>query len=198
MVDIPNEARQAILQSAIATFAHKGYAGTSVQDILQAAQLSKPTLYYYFENKAGLFRAILDYAYGESFKRMKEAAAAEKTAEKQLVAVGTAIFAWARENQNLMRLVLATVFAAPEEVPAECVQPFKRRCYRELILEIIRAGQASGELDSKYDAKELMHGIFGAISHQIRSHLLLPEGELDRKLAERTVALFLNGARPHK
>jgi AcrR family transcriptional regulator len=64
-------AREVVLESAIAAFARKGYAGTSVQDILQATHLSKPTLYYYFESKAGLFRAILDFAYDECFRLMQ-------------------------------------------------------------------------------------------------------------------------------
>jgi AcrR family transcriptional regulator len=44
----PEAARQIILDSAIEAFARKGYAGTSILDILKLTGLSKPTLYYYF------------------------------------------------------------------------------------------------------------------------------------------------------
>ncbi len=192
------DARQAILDSAIAIFARKGYAGASIQDILQATKLSKPTLYYYFKSKAGLFQAILDSAYDESFRLMKEAVDAESTCADRLTAVATAVFDFAERNRNLMRLVLATVFAALEEIPPGSINLLKRRRNFEFVLGIIRAAQSAGEIDSRYDAVELTHGIFGAISHQVRTHLLMPEGRLDRRRAERIVSLFLNGARKRK
>jgi AcrR family transcriptional regulator len=191
------DTRQVVLDSAIATFARKGYAGTSVQDILRATKLSKPTLYYYFESKEGLFRAILDFAYDESFKLMKAAVAEQKTCENQLVAVATALFDFTENNQDLMRLVLGTVFAAPEELPLGCAHPARRRQNFNLIIGIVRKAQQKGELAKHYDAHKLAHGIFGAISHHIRTHLLLRRGKLDHQLAERVVDLFLNGARHH-
>lgn len=192
------DARQAILDSAVAIFARKGYAGASVQDILQATGLSKPTLYYYFRSKAGLFQAILDFAYDESFRLMKVAVDATTGCEDRLVAMAAALFDFAVHNQNLMRLVLATVFAAPEEIPPDSINMLKRRRNFEFVLGIIRDAQRTREIDSRHEVLELTHGIFGAISHQVRTHLLTPQGRLDRRRAERIVSLFLNGARKRK
>jgi AcrR family transcriptional regulator len=191
----PLLAREAVLESAIAAFARKGYAGTSVQDILRATGLSKPTLYYYFESKAGLFRGILDFAHDECFRLMRESVAAVSACEERLIAVAAAIFQFAERRQDLMRLVFATVFAAPEEIPRGCIDLTKRRRNFEFVLAIVRAGQKERVIDSRYDVEEIAHGIFGAISHQVRTHLLMPKGRLDRKRAERIVALFLDGAR---
>lgn len=191
----PVPARDAVLESAIAAFARKGYAATSVQDVLRASGLSKPTLYYYFESKAGLFRAILDFAYDECFRLMQESVTNVSGCDQRLAAVATAIFQFAERNQNLTRLVFATVFAAPEEIPKGCINLTKRRRNFEFVLAITSAGQKEGVIDPRYDKEEVTHGIFGAISHQVRTHLLMPKGKLDRRRAERVVALFLNGAR---
>ena len=196
MNEKPVPARETVLESAIAAFARKGYAGTSVQDMLRATGLSKPTLYYYFESKAGLFRAILDFAYDECFRLMQESVATSRTCDQRLAAVATAIFQFAERRQNLTRLVFATVFAAPEEIPKGCIDLTKRRRNFEFVLTIVRAGQKEGTLTSEYDAEEVTNGIFGAISHQVRTHLLMPKGKLDRQRAERIVDLFLEGARP--
>ena len=198
MASQPENARQSILTSAIAIFARKGYAGASVQDILQATRLSKPTLYYYFKSKARLFRAILDFAYDESFRLMQAGVEKQTRCEKRLVEVACAVFAFAQDHQSLIRLVFATVFAAPEEIPPDSMDSAKRRRNFEFVLKIVRDGQQAGELDSSYDPVELTHGIFGAISHQTRTHLLEPQGALDRRRAERVVALFLDGARKRK
>ncbi len=195
MSDKAIPARAAVLESAIAAFARKGYAGTSVQAILRATGLSKPTLYYYFESKAGLFRAILDFAYDECFRLMEESVAAVGGCDQRLVAVATAIFQFAERHQDLTRLVFATVFAALEEIPKGCIDLTKRRRNFEFVLGIVRAAQKERVIDSGYDVEEVTHGIFGAISHQVRTHLLMPKGKLDRQRAERVVALFLDGAR---
>ncbi|HEY6166469.1 MAG TPA: TetR/AcrR family transcriptional regulator [Verrucomicrobiae bacterium] len=188
------DARQAVLESAIKAFSQRGYAGTSVEEILKATGLSKPTLYYYFESKAGLFRAIVAFAYDECHRLMQEAAEEGGSCSKQLTAVTEALFKFTASHENLMRLVLATVFAAPGELPPKCIDPAKRRRNFEGVRAIIAAAQKSGDLTSHYDSIELAHGIFGAISHQIRTHLLDASRPLDRKCAVRTVALFLDGA----
>ena len=188
-------ARQAVLESAIAEFARKGYAGASVLDILRATGLSKPTLYYYFESKAGLFRAILDFAYDEAFRLMQEGVRGKKSCEEQLVEIASALFTFAEHHQSLLRLVFATIFAAPEEIPPKCIDPAKRRRNFEFVLKVVCEGQKNGELDSRFEPAELTHGILGAISHRARMHLIEPHGPLDRRRARRVATLFLDGAR---
>ena len=191
------DSKEAVLQAAIRAFAAGGYAGTSVQEILAATRLSKPTLYYHFGSKEGLFRAILDYAYDESFRRI-QAAAAKGSCTERLVNLTASLFDFAEEHQDLMRLVFATVFAARSEIPCRAIDAEKRRRSFDFVLQLVREGRQAGELDAGYDAKELTHGVYGAISHQIRMHLLYPGGPLDRARAKRVVALFLDGARKRK
>ncbi|MBX7156839.1 MAG: TetR/AcrR family transcriptional regulator [Verrucomicrobiae bacterium] len=188
-------ARQIILDSAIGAFAQKGYAGTSLQDILKATRLSKPTLYYYFESKAGLFRAILDFAYDECFRLMSERVKHKSRCEEILVALATALFRFAEDNKDLTRLIFSTVFAAPQEIPRGSINKEKRRRNFELVYGFIRQAQKRKEIDLRYSTLELAHGIYGAISHQIRTQLLIPRGHLNCAKAKRIVELFLNGAR---
>lgn len=189
------DARQTVLESAINAFARRGYAGTSVEAILAATGLSRPTLYYYFGSKAGLYRAIVAFAYDESYRLMTGAGAGGGPCGNQLVAVARALFEFTRRHEDLMRLVLATVFAAPGELPPRCIDPAKRRRNFEFFRALLEGAQQAGEVTTDYNATELAYGIFGVLSYQIRAHLLDPSRVLDRKCAERTVALFLDGAR---
>jgi AcrR family transcriptional regulator len=187
--------QQAVLEAAIKAFARRGYARTSVDAIAEATGLSKPTLYYYFENKADLFRAILAYAYDECYRLMSEAALGRDSAAAQLAEVAAALFGFVERHADLMRLVLSTVYAAPGELPPRCIDPAKRRRNFELVLQIVAGAQKAGELKAGYDSAEIAHGILGALSHQIRAHLLDPSEPLNRRRGERIVSLFLEGAR---
>ena len=48
------------MQCAEELFYSKGYDAAGVQEIVERAGVTKPTLYYYFGSKLGLLQAILD------------------------------------------------------------------------------------------------------------------------------------------
>ena len=52
--------REHVLDAAIAVLAKKGITGTSVQDIADAAGLSKGAVHYHFESKEELLERVLD------------------------------------------------------------------------------------------------------------------------------------------
>lgn len=192
----PRSAKEVVLESAIQEFARKGYSGTSVQDILKATGLSKPTLYYHFQSKAGLFRAIMDFAYDECLSRMQDRVAkADGGTKENLIAVTIAMFEFAEKRPQLLRLVFATNFAAPEEIPAECVDKEKRRRNFDFVKDIVEEGVKAKELDGSFSAPELAHGLYGAITHHTRLHLLCGDGKLNARVAARLVDLYLYGAK---
>jgi len=186
--------RHQVLHAALKKFADCGYEGTSVQDIVEAAQVTKPTLYYYFGNKAELYQALVDYAHDERRRLMQAAAERGETLADKLVEILAAVFDFLQNNRDLMRIAFATAFAAPGELPAEI--HYMDKCMRnfEFIHNLIKDGQAAGELDRRFDSKELAFGIYGQLNMYLMAHLLMPDCKLNRQTAQRIVQLFLAGA----
>ena len=54
--------QEAILSVAADEFAEHGYTGASVNRIIEAANMSKGSLYYYFDDKADLFSTVVERA----------------------------------------------------------------------------------------------------------------------------------------
>jgi len=194
VVTTDSSTRHQVLHAALKIFADCGYEGTSVQDIVEAARVTKPTLYYYFGNKAELYQALVDYAHDERRRLMQAAAERGGTLADKLVEILAAVFDFLRNNRDLMRITFATAFAAPGELPAEI--HYVEKCSRnfEFIHELIRRGQAAGELDRRFDSKELAFGIYGQLNMYLTAHLLMPDCKLNRQTAQRIVQLFLAGA----
>jgi len=190
--------RQEILRAALKRFAHGGYAATSVQQIVGDARVSKPTLYYYFTDKADLFQALVSEAHDERFRRMQGAVARAKGIRAQLVEILVVLFDYFRDNRELMRISLATAFASPGEVPAGC--DCADRCERnfEFVHALIKKGLARGELDRRFDSRKLAFGFYGQANAYLMMHLLSTETLLDRTMAERIVDLFFSGAGPKR
>ena len=53
--------KRRIIKGAIDHFSKNGYDNTKVDDIADALKISKGTIYFYFGDKSGLFRAISDH-----------------------------------------------------------------------------------------------------------------------------------------
>ena len=188
--------RQLLLRAALKHFANSGYAATSVQHIVDDARLSKPALYYHFKDKAGLFQALVHEAHDERYRLLRAAAENHAGIRAQLEATLMALFAYFRENRELMRISFATMFAAPGEVPedAACAEKCERNF--EFVHALIKTARKNDELDPHFNAQEMALGFYGLVNFYLVGHLVCPECSLDKSSAQRIVELFLAGAGP--
>jgi AcrR family transcriptional regulator len=192
-------ARRQILQAALKRFAHCGYSAASVQQIVDDAKVSKPTLYYYFRDKAELFQALVHEAHDERYRLMVEAAKRGRGCREKLIEIQAAVFDYFSRNRELMRILFATAFAAPGEIPESLHHLDERRTRNfEFIHTLMKQAQRAGELDRRFDSLDLAFGFYGLLNFYLMAHLVMPCCQLNRKTAERVVELFLAGALPKK
>jgi AcrR family transcriptional regulator len=188
------ETRRQILRAALRRFANGGYAATSVQQIVGDAKVSKPALYYYFRDKADLFQTLVNEAHDERLQVAQQAAARKPDVRGQLVEILAALFDYFHQNRELTRIAFTTAFAAPGEVPPDLC--YLDRCQHNIkfIRSLIKRAQAAGELDDRFDSRDLAYGFYGQAHLYIAAHVLMPDYRLNRRAAERIVDLFLTGA----
>lgn len=187
--------RKHILSVALRHFADRGYAGTSVQEIVDEAKVAKPMLYYYFESKAGLYQALIDNAHDERFRILSDAAREHEHLRGKLTAMVIALFEFIQKHREVVRLAFATAFAAPGELPEQLC--YKEKCQRnfEFIEGLMRDGIERGELDGRLESRELAMAWYGLMNVYAMGQVLQPEISYSRKTAEGIVDLFFDGAR---
>lgn len=190
------DTRQTILQTALKQFAEKGYAGTSVQEIVDAARVTKPTLYYHFQNKADLFGSLVGWAHEERHRLMLQAVARSADLTQQLIEICAVSFEFIQTNRELMRLAFATAFAAGGEVPAEaqCLKRGKRSF--DFVHDLMKQAAARGELSREFDPEEMTMSFMGVMNFHVMVFLIGADYPLNRRTAQRIVELFLAGAKP--
>jgi AcrR family transcriptional regulator len=189
-----SDTRRQILEAALRRFAHSGYAGASVQAIVDEARVTKPALYYHFGSKAGIYTALIDWAAGERWRRTEQAAANGGTLQEKLTAIVETTFDFVRQNRELTRLSMGAVFAAPGEVPnpGHCME--KGRQIFDLIQALAESARRDGVVKAEYSAQELAMGVYGTMNIHVMLHLVMPERPLNHALAARIVSLFMSGA----
>jgi len=190
--------KRKLLRVALKIFADRGYAGASVQAIVDAARVTKPTLYYYFGSKAGLYQALLDWANDERLRLMREAAGRSASLPGQLIEVLAAIFDFIDGNRELMRLAFATPFSARGEVPRAINYLKKASRNFRFFHGLIRRGRDRGELSSRFSSLELATGLYGMMTIRVMAFLVRPQRPPTRRDAESVVRLFLSGAAGRK
>jgi AcrR family transcriptional regulator len=135
----PTSPRDRLLGAAIGLFDRKGYAATAVREIAEAAAVTKPTLYYHFGSKEGIFVAILDRAREAFSATLDEAAAVEGSARARLHALADRVFALMEDNVVVVRLMHATYYGPREGAP-----PFDFELFHHRLLEAVSGLVADG------------------------------------------------------
>jgi AcrR family transcriptional regulator len=68
----PEERRRHLVEAALGVFAERGYAGTELADVAEAAGVGRPLIYHYFESgKEDLYVAVLELAWARLVERLQ-------------------------------------------------------------------------------------------------------------------------------
>ena len=186
--------RDRLLRAAGRLFAQSGYAGTSVQTIVDEAGATKPMVYYYFNGKEGLYRELVSEAYGRIRREIEQIDADEGDIGARLVAVVEANFRFYREAPELALFVILPVLTPGRDAPPVDVGKLAEANY-ELIRRIVAEGVDRGELQGNIDhiALSLMGQI---LFYQMAQSVVRNPGMVTRESAGHLVRLLLDGARP--
>ena len=158
------ETRGAALAAAEELFAARGFEGTSMSAIAEAAGVPVPLIVYHFGSKLGLWQAVVDAVFARLNARVAEtdAALAEDVSRAALRASIRAHVASVIENPSYMRLTLKEGTEASPRLAwmvERHQKPFSAR-----IVAVVERAQAAGLLPPDADPMQLKYLIAGAVS----------------------------------
>jgi len=116
--------RSLILHCALSLFSARGYDAVGIQEIVEAAGVTKPTLYHYFTNKRGLLDCLLETHFKELFVDLYQAADYRGDITLTLEKITHSYFTYAKENPDFYRMQLSLYFAPPDSEPNQAVAHF--------------------------------------------------------------------------
>ena len=170
--------RRAILVSAAPIFNRRGFAGTSIADILKATDLEKGGLYNHFASKEELGIEAFEYAFGEVQSYFAAALAEVESGYARLLA-----FVDAFERYSERPVVDGGCPLANAALEADDALPFLRErvqsafgTLRDTIARNVKRAVQKGELAATTDAEALTDLVISALE----GALLLARGMRSR------------------
>jgi AcrR family transcriptional regulator len=107
--------REQLLDVALQVFARQGYHGASMNDVADAAGVTKPVVYQHFDSKRDLYLALLD-AVGERLLTAIYTATAGATSGKHVTELGfQAYFRWVAHDHDAFLLLFGGGGKADDE-----------------------------------------------------------------------------------
>lgn len=131
-------AREKILDAAEELFGTKGYAATSVREIVDAAGVKAPALYYHFGSKDGLLVALFKLRMDGFYGKLVDELGGIDSLEGFFQAYGRSMFRSVEERPATLRFLFA-IFTAPQDaVPSDELLPAQFRKFRMIFQELQR------------------------------------------------------------
>ncbi|MEA2039147.1 MAG: TetR/AcrR family transcriptional regulator, partial [Thermodesulfobacteriota bacterium] len=171
-------------------FAEKGYASTTVREIVARAGVSKPVLYYYFKNKEGIFLAIMDWAAEQQEAVLAEVFETSGTTLDRLTDLFQRVYQGVMENQDLFKIIHNLIFGPPQGAPKSDLEQYHRRMIK-VLKAIYIEGLASDEV-SNIDADEAAILVLSILDFCLHMDYLRPASR-DPKRPERLLRLAFKG-----
>lgn len=183
-----------LLDCALTLFAEKGYAAASVREIIEAAGVTRPVLYYYCENKEHLFRRVVLATHEDAYRGMAAVLALPGSCEDRLRAIIRGSFAFCAQDPRVPRIMFQAHFGPPCEGAGRLVADHTALRFG-VIAHVVREGLAAGELTGG-DAESLALVFCSLMDQHIMAISPLPDPErrLTPELADALVDIFLAGA----
>ncbi|MDB5134354.1 MAG: comR 2 [Mucilaginibacter sp.] len=154
-----------VLTKAMHLFWHKGYNGTSMQDLVDGLGISRSSLYDTYGDKHTLFIKSLE-SYKESASNkmctIVSGPASAKDAIKQLLQLTTIELIDDNQHKGCF-MTNAAIEVAPHDTEVSNMICQNDQQIENAFYGAIKKGQASGEITSKQDARALARFIFNNV-----------------------------------
>ena len=165
-----SEGRERLLAAAVKLFAAKGYAATSVRDILKAAKVTAPVLYYHFGSKEGLFVGLLREGLETFEAEVKKALGEATTAAEKVSAYCRVHVTVQRRFADHRRIAEAVITGPPKAAPPFDIKGTFAGIVQQLA-DLVGAAVESGEF-RPCDPITAALALLGAVEMTVRTRLI--------------------------
>lgn len=195
----PADTRERILAAAGHVFARKGYMAASLDEVAQAAGMTKGAIYWHFRSKSDLFFALLDFKFQLNIAPVPDdlrvaAAAAVSDPRLALTSLLQTVFGRIRADEDWPRLYLEFIGQARDNEMRERLARFHEDGMAQ-VAGHIRTMQQAGLAPAEHDAATLAAFWSALFDGLMLAWIISPQTDQDALVA-RIVDMLWHGFAP--
>jgi TetR/AcrR family transcriptional regulator len=183
--------REELMKAALTLFTQRGYSATTVRELVEAAGVTKPVLYYYFGSKEGLFLELMRTHFGRLEAVVDVYRKEEGSVRKRLTTMLDKGFAYVQQDRDFIRLMHAVYFGPPGEAPYFDFDAYHQR-YHDLITRFLEEGTERGEFRPG-NAGDMAWIILGTVEIAIEDQICSQASRINRETLLRLLSLVFDG-----
>ena len=160
--------RQRILDAAARTFRNQGFAGTTLNDIAQAADLRAGSIYYHFDSKERILEEVLDIGIARVSAAVREVVGSLPPDTSPTERIRHGIEAHLRSllyHGEYTSAAFRIFWQAPSDARARILS--RRRDYADYWRSLLTAARKAGEVDPERDLSLVRMFLFGALNWSV-------------------------------
>lgn len=157
--------RESILDAALQCFVERGFHGTAIPQIAEAANIAAGTIYHYFDSKEALVNALYRHWKANVAQRVFTAFPQSASGRKQFEVMWNTMVAFARAAPTAFAFIELHNHASYLDAESIAID----RNVKDFARMVIQRAQADGLL-KPLDANVLMELMFGAFVGMMRAH----------------------------
>jgi AcrR family transcriptional regulator len=187
--------RDEIERAARKVFAEKGFAASTLEEIAEAAELAKGTIYLYFENKESLFFSLIEEALEGQARILHEVHEEFPSARERLTEVIRRYVSYLLERRDVFKILLGQSGGLTGSLRNGFRQKYFQAHSQNLapLVQIIEEGIRAGEL-KPCSATAMAYAVVGLV-HGAMFPLVVSQTEQDeREIVNAITAVLLHGA----
>ena len=191
MTQTITDTKKTIFKVAAHLFAQKGFKGVSMREIAEQAQVSKPTVYYYFGSKEGIYRELITTGFNHVYKTMDEIYELDIPVKLKLVRITQQAFNTCLKMPDYVKVLMEFVERNDKNllngVLEEASEKFK------VLTQLIKDGMATQEFGVSANPELAAAIINGTLRHFISMQLKTNEKILNEQLAFDIIEVLFKG-----
>lgn len=177
--------KNSILKAARKLFFERGFKSVTVDLIAAKAEVSKGSIYLYFDSKEEIYTQILISANIERHKEVENFAKQEGTASELLLRFASDYVNFFLDNNELFRILMTFMLHADnmnltDDQNTQLIHTTNENI--RTISEILQKGLTSGEFVSNIDIRQIQNAIWGLLNGIISLYIYTgaPEKRAER------------------
>lgn len=172
-----------IRTNALEHFSKYGYMGASVREITAGAKVTKPTLYYYFQNKEELYRGLATSCLKNLIECLRESVTLLGSLSTRYCAFVEAYYRFCEKDLPAARFVQTISGTPSRDAPDVGIEKFQNDI-TNIISEIVQMSKETGEILEKQQPslQLVLQGLFAiAVDRRLKGSPL-PTDEIRQTL----------------